>query len=146
MKKQLMMAVSILTLFALAGTVQAAPVILTLDRTVGLYNDNPADAPLPLGRTQYSAGDVLGVTGEKIGEYTKVKNVHSGSLNVAAITITLYFLIGAPPYSVTLQGVHSFDMGMAIGSVTASGAGNLGSPRFTLDGGATGTLTIFLPD
>ncbi len=63
----------------------AAPVTLTLQRTTALFNEDPQGAPLPLGRTQDDAGDVL-LSGVKIGEYLMVKNVHAASQNVAAVT------------------------------------------------------------
>lgn len=144
MNGRLMLAVTSFALCLLAGVAQAAPLTVTLVRTTALFNEDPPGAPLPLGRTQYDAGDVIAVTGAKIGEYLRVKDIHGGGLNVAAVTITLFLGQGDPPFPLTLQGVHSFNNADEIGSVSATGAGILGGVPFKLDG-ATNTLTIQFP-
>jgi hypothetical protein len=106
---------------AFSAAAQAAPITFTLARTSILYNEDPPGAPLPLGRTQYDAGDVL-LNGQKIGEYLWVKDVHAGSLNTAAVTLTLFFpnRVGGPPIPITLQGSHDFSSGNGMGSISAT--------------------------
>lgn len=133
-----------------ATSAYAGPVVLQLSRTSPLFNEDPAGAPLPLGRTQYDSGDVL-YNDKKIGEYLRVKDVHGGAIapgtmNVAAVTITIFL----PPESrsrvptpITMQGSHSFDSGEELGSVSATPLPGLVGAMFTVD--ANGALSIFLP-
>jgi hypothetical protein len=106
---------------AFSAVASAAPVTFTLARTTILYNEDPAGAPLPLGRTQRDAGDVL-LNGQKIGEYLWVKDVHDGGLNTAAVTLTLFIPnpAGGAPIPITLQGSHDFTSGKGMGSVSAT--------------------------
>jgi hypothetical protein len=136
---------SILAFAVVAGTAQAAPLTVQLVRTSVLYNEDPPGAPLPLGRTQYDAGDIKQVRGgAKIGEYVRLKSSFASSQNAAAVTITLLFGVGNPPASITLQGTHSFNNGNETGSVSASSLGFIGGVPFTYDG-ATGVLVIQFP-
>ena len=121
----------------------AAPLTLTLQRTTVLYNEDPPGAPLPLGRTQYDAGNVL-INNTKIGEYLMLKDVNAAGLNVSALTITLFLGAGDPPTVITLQGVHSFNTGAQKGSISASDVVGLAGIGFT-GSTATGTLTLLFP-
>lgn len=139
MKLLRLLALGVFCLTMFAGSIEAAPVSLTLVRTSPLYNEDPPGAPLPLGRTQYDAGDVT-YKGVKIGEYLRVKDVHSGTLNVAAVTLTLMF----EGVVFTLQGVHSFDSGSEAGGISASNVAGVTGTGFTL-AGATDILTLLFP-
>lgn len=130
-------------LFAAAGTAQAAPVNLTLVRTSVLYNDDPPGAPLPLGRVQRDAGDVR-LNDQKIAEYLLIKDVHAGTLNTAAVTLTLFFPSTGAPNVITLMGSHDFSSGNEKGSISASNFAGLVGVTFTLNG-ATHVLTLNLP-
>ncbi|HEY7169840.1 MAG TPA: hypothetical protein VH417_03275 [Vicinamibacterales bacterium] len=135
---------ALLIVAAAASSVQAAPITLTLVRTSVLYNEDPPGAPLPLGRTQYDAGDVLS-NGKKVGEYVRVKDVHSGTINTAAVKLTLFFPVSSgAPNSITLQGAHDFNSGNESGSISAASFGTLTGVGFTL-AGATSALTLNLP-
>jgi hypothetical protein len=127
---------------AVVSSANAAPVSLTLVRTSALYNEDPPGAPLPLGRTQYDAGDVM-LNGQKIAEYLRVKDVHAGGMNTAALTLTLFFPRTGAPNSITLQGAHDFNSGEEMGSVSASSFTGLAGVKFTATGG--GVLTLLLP-
>lgn len=130
---------------AFAAAAEAAPLTFTLVRTTPLYNEDPPGAPLPLGRTQRDAGDVL-VNGQKIGEYLWIKDVHAAGLNTAAVTITIFIAstAGGAPYPITLQGSHDFNSGNGLGSVSASIFPGLAGVPYTTDTGAN-TLTLYLP-
>ena len=132
-------------LFAAAGTAQAAPVNLTLVRTSVLYNEDPPGAPLPLGRIQRDAGDVR-LNNQKIAEYLWIKDVHDGTLNTAAVTLTLFFPSpgGGAPNVITLMGSHDFSSGNEKGSISASSFTGLTGVTFSYNG-ATGVLTLNLP-
>ena len=130
--------------FVLAFSVaaNAAPVTFTLARTSVLYNEDPPGAPLPLGRTQRDAGDVI-FNNQKIGEYLWVKDVHDGGLNTAAVTLTLFFANpGGAPYTITLQGSHDFTSGKGQGSISASAFAGLSG--FTYSSTPT-SVTLNLP-
>jgi hypothetical protein len=73
-----------------------------LEQSSALFDLDPPDAPIPLGPRQYDAGRVL-LGSEPIGEYLLVKDAHAVTLNVAALTITLFFP-DATPVPITLQG------------------------------------------
>jgi hypothetical protein len=81
--------------------------------------------------------------GQVIGEYLRIKDVHAVSLNVAAVTITLFFP-AATPAPVTLQGAHTFDTGNEAGSISASSVAGITGIPFFYDG-ATRVLTIMFP-
>jgi len=118
------------------------PVSLQLQQVSPLFNFDPPGAPSPLGRTQYDAGKLLAGT-QGVGEYVRVKDVHAVTMNVAAVTITLFF--PAPlPVPITLQGVHSFDSGNETGSISASSVAGISGIPFFYDG-ATRVLTIMFP-
>ena len=118
------------------------PVTVTLKMTSPLFNDDPAGAPLPLGRRQCDAGTIE-MGGTTIGEYIRIKDVAPGSMNTAAVTITLLF--PAPtPLPITLQGSHSFSSGDELGSVSAAGTPGLTGVLFTVAGDSQ-DLTLFLP-
>lgn len=130
---------------AFAVAADAAPVTLTLQRTAGLYNEDPPGAPLPLGRTQYDAGNVL-VNGQKVGEYLCVKDVHAAGLNTAAVTITIFLpnARGGAPFPITLQGSHDFSSGNGMGSVSASAIPGLQGIRYTFDA-SPHSVTLLIP-
>jgi hypothetical protein len=124
-------------------TIAAAetPVSFQLVRTSVLYNEDPPGAPLPLGRTQYDAGDIL-FGRQIIGNYIRVKDI-APVPNAAAVTITLLFP-GDPHPAITLQGSHSFNSGNEIGSISACAVPSFVRSLFSYDG-ATDTLTLILP-
>jgi hypothetical protein len=132
-------------LFAAAGTAQAAPVNFTLVRTSPLYNEDPPGAPLPLGRIQRDAGNVL-FNNQKIGEYLWIKDVHDGTLNTAAVTLTLFLPSagGGAPTPITLMGSHDFSSGNGKGSIAASSIAALVGVTFTYST-VTDILTLNLP-
>ena len=118
------------------------PVSLQLQQVSPLFNFDPPGAPSPLGRTQHDAGKLLAGP-QVVGEYVRVKDVHAVTMNVAAVTITLFF--PAPlPVPITLQGVHSFDSGNETGSISASSVAGITGTPFFYDG-ATRVLTIMFP-
>lgn len=145
--KLLKLGVAVLVcVFVSATAAIAAPLTLTLTRTSDLYNEDPPGAPLPLGRTQYDAGDVK-LNGQKIGEYLSVKDVHanvSHTFNVAAVTISLFLGSSSAPTVITLQGVHHFTSGNQKGSISASDITALVGIGFT-GSTAAGTVTLLLP-
>jgi hypothetical protein len=126
-------------------TATAAPVSFTLQQTSVLYNEDPSGAPLPLGRTQYDAGDIV-FERTKIGEYLRVKDVHAGTLNTAAVTLTLFFKNpeGGAPLVITLQGSHDFDSGNELGSISATSYFGAAGFLFKFNG-ATNVLTLQFP-
>jgi len=131
-----------LGLFLLAAVAEAAPFSMTLVRTSGLYNDDPTGTAL--ARTQHDSGDIM-IGTIKIGEYVRVKNVNAAGLNVAAVTLTLFFPgRGDLPNVITLQGVHSFNTGNERGSISASDYGDLAGIQWRLDA-SSDTLTLALP-
>jgi hypothetical protein len=137
---------AIVMALTVAGAVaaEAAPVTLTLERTDGLYNEDPPGAPLPLGRTQYDAGNVL-VNGRKIGEYLCVKDVHPAGLNTAAVTLTIFLPNpGGAPVPITLQGSHDFSSGNGMGSISASPIPGFVGVRYTFSA-TPHSVTLLLP-
>jgi hypothetical protein len=129
---------------AFAVAAEAAPVTLTLQRTDGLYNEDPPGAPLPLGRTQYDAGNVL-LNGRKIGEYLCVKDVHAAGLNTAAVTLTIFLPNpGGAPVPITLQGSHDFSSGNGMGSISASSVSGFVGVKYT-SSSSPHTVTLLLP-
>jgi len=106
MKTLKLAAAAVVCVLFFSHAAAAAPLTLTLQRTSVLYNEDPPGAPLPLGRTQYDAGDIK-LNGQKIGEYLSVKDVHDNTLNVASLTITL-FLTGRSdvPTVIKLEGAR----------------------------------------
>ncbi len=145
MKKALTILASLLSLALLSVAVQAAPVTLTLNRTSPLFNEDPPGAPIPLGRTQYDAGDVMDVTGAKIGEYLRVKDTTSGSYNSAAVTISIFLSTQQDPrQTLVFQGVHSFNNGDETGALTSTWLGVIPYVPFKLDA-STNALTINFP-
>ena len=116
-------------------------IILFLERS-SAFDLDPDSAPLPLARTQYDAGRIL-MDRESIGEYLRVKDVHAGTLNVAAVTITLFFP-AATPVQITLQGLHSLDTGHEVGSISASSLPSVVGTPFIYDGDS-GNLSLLFP-
>ena len=144
MRAARLMAVVMGLTVAFAVAAEAAPITLTLERTDGLYNEDPPGAPLPLGRTQYDAGDVL-VNKRKIGEYLCVKDVHAAGLNTAAVTITIFIPNpGGAPFPITLQGSHDFSSGNGMGSVSASAIPGLVGITYTFSA-TPHSVTLNLP-
>ena len=135
-------ALALVLTLAFSAAAQAAPITFTLVRTSVLYNEDPPGAPLPLGRIQRDAGDVL-FNGQKIGEYLWIKDVHDGGLNTAAVTLTLFFPNpGAGPWTITLMGSHDFTSGKGQGSISASAFAGLSG--FTYSSTPT-SVTLNLP-
>ena len=145
MKSIKLLAGALVCLSLSVATATAAPLSFTLTRTSVLYNEDPPGAPLPLGRTQYDAGDIM-VRQTKVGEYLRVKDVHAGGLNTAAVTITLFFTNpeGGAPLNITLQGAHDFNTGDETGSISASAFFGAAGFLFKFDG-ATDLLTMLFP-
>ncbi len=134
---------ALVCLIVSATAARAAPITFRLRATTPLFADDPKGAPLPLGRTAYEAGNVL-LDGQKVGEYLRVLDVHAGGLNVAALTITLFFpSVTDVPTVITLQGVHSYVSGNEQGSVSASSIPNIVGVGFT--GIAEATITFNFP-
>jgi hypothetical protein len=140
-----MLAGTLICISLSAATATAAPLSLTLVRTSIVYNEDPPGAPLPLGRTQYDAGDVM-FERTKIGEYLRVKDVHAGAINTAAVTLTLFFRNpnGGAPLVITLQGSHDFTTGNEIGGISASSIFGAAGFGFTYNG-VTEILTLLFP-
>ena len=127
---------------AFVQSAAAAPVTLMLVRTTILYNDDPPGAPLPLARTQYDSGNVM-FNGQKIGEYLEMKDVNAAGMNVAALTVTLFFRgAGDVPSVMTLEGVHSFSSGNQRGSISASDISGVVGVKFT---GTPTSITLLFP-
>lgn len=134
--------VSLLLVMSVVAISEAeTPVSFQLVRTSVLYNEDPVGAPLPLGRTQYDAGDIL-FGRQIIGNFIRVKDI-APVPNAAAVTITLLFP-GDPHPVITLQGSHSFNSGNEVGSVSASAVPSFVGSLFSVNG-ATGVLTLVLP-
>jgi hypothetical protein len=137
---------AVVCLLASAHSAAAAPLTLTLQQTSVLYNlDPPAGAPpSPFAITQYDAGDIL-ISGQKIGEYLRTKDLKGGTVNAAALTITLFFPGTTDvPSVITLEGAHSFNSGGEKGSISASDIGGVVGIGFTAST-AAGTLTLLFP-
>ena len=130
---------------AFAVAAEAAPVTLTLQRTTVLYNEDPPGAPVPLGRIQRDAGDLL-VEGRKIGEYLWIKDVHASGFNNSAVTLTLFLTSanGGPPIPITLMGSHDFTSGNGMGSISASAISGLVGIVYTTNSAAN-TVTLYFP-
>lgn len=128
-----------------AVAAEAAPITFTLQQTTVLYNEDPSGAPLPLGRIQRDAGNVI-YNGQKIGEYLSIKDVHAAGMNTAAVTLTLFFPnpAGGPPYTLTLQGSHDFSSGKGLGSVSGSAYPGLLGVLYTTNT-VTDTVTFYIP-
>ena len=140
---------------ALLGGLLAAPILwsapaaaagslsLTLTRTT------LANVTDSVGLNQYEAGTVSAVGGTAIGYYQILRRVTTGvDLNTAAEHLTLLFAnpgIGNPPYSVTLDGAHSFNSGGFTGSVSATSPHQSwlrGADATATSTGTTTTLTL----
>ena len=144
MKALKLAAAAVVCVLLFSHAAAAAPLTLTLQRTSVLYNEDPPGAPLPLGRTQYDAGNIM-LNGQKIGEYLTVKDVHAATFNVAALAITLFFPSGTDvPTVIKLEGVHSFSSGGEKGSIAASSIAGIVGVGFT-GSTATGTVTLLFP-
>ena len=144
MKTLKLAAAAVVCVLVFSHAAAAAPLTLKLDRTSVLYNEDPPGAPLPLGRTQYDAGDIK-LNGQKIGEYLSVKDVHANTLNVASLTITLFLTgRGDVPTVIKLEGVHSFTSGGQKGSISASDITSIVGVGFT-GSTATDTVTLLFP-
>jgi hypothetical protein len=145
MRATRLMAVVMGLTVAFAVAAEAAPITLTLQRTTALYNEDPPGAPVPLGRTQRDAGDIL-VEGRKIGEYLWIKDVHAAGFNNSAVTLTLFLTsaTGGPPIPITLQGSHDFTTGTGMGSISASAIPSLVGVVFTTNSLAD-TVTLYFP-
>jgi len=144
MKALKLAAAVVVSVLLFSHAAAAAPLTLTLQRTSVLYNEDPPGAPLPLGRTQYDAGNIM-LDGQKVGEYLTVKDVHANTFNVAALAITLFFPGRTDvPTVIKLEGVHSFSSGGQKGSISASDIAGIVGVGFT-GSTATGTVTLMFP-
>lgn len=97
------------------------------------------------GRWQHEGGDVM-YRNQKIGKYAAHRRVTYGGTddqNTAMFTMTIFFLGGAPPRNLTLQGAHDFSSGKYIGSVSAASStlSVLNGATFNGDA-AAGTLVL----
>ncbi|MGD9906054.1 MAG: hypothetical protein AB7U83_21490 [Vicinamibacterales bacterium] len=131
----------------LAVTMVAAPVrtdaataVITLTRTTALTNvDDVA------GRYQYDGGTVS-FNGAVIGQFIRTKRVVFGATaqNAASLTITILLDGAAVPENLTLDGVHSFNNGGEVGSVSAASStlAFLIRASFSSADGTTFTLTF----
>ena len=91
--------------------------------------NNVEDAAM---RWQIEGGKVL-QDKKHVANYSSVKRVSCGTVeqNTAQLWVTLFFLGGKPPHNMTLHGVHDFDSGAEIGSVSAASsnyAAEIGKP------------------
>jgi hypothetical protein len=58
---------------------------------------------------------------QQVANYASVKRVISGGAqNTAMLIMTIFFLGGNQPDSITLQGAHDFNSGDQVGSVSAA--------------------------
>lgn len=76
------------------------------------------------GRWQFEGGAVMHGR-EHVANYASTKRVtYQGTdqdgQNTAAVTITIFYLGGHPPGTITLQGAHDFNSGDETGSVSAA--------------------------
>lgn len=81
----------------------------------------------PAGTYQYEGGRAVDPGGQNTGNYASTKRVVTDATpgqNVASLTITIFVLGTTPPENLTLQGVHEFNRGTQVGSVSAA------SPRY----------------
>jgi hypothetical protein len=93
---------------------------LTLQLTPGTLTnvDDPA------GRRQFEGGQVA-ESGKQVANYASVKRVvfkgtDQNGQNSAMVTTTILFLGASPPENITMQGVHRFNGGDEVGSVSAA--------------------------
>lgn len=90
--------------------------ILTMKRDVLQNVDDSA------GRWQYEGGKVFDEK-KHVAYYASTKRViflATEAQNTAMLTVTLSFLPGKPPDTITLQGAHDFNSGNETGSVSAA--------------------------
>lgn len=89
---------------------------LTMKRDVIKNVDDAA------GRWQYEGGKVFDKQ-KHVAYYASTKRVvfhATEAQNTAMLTVTLFFLPGKPPETITLQGAHDFNSGNETGSVSAA--------------------------
>jgi hypothetical protein len=82
---------------------------------------NVADAA---GQWQFEGGQAA-ENGKQVANYASVKRTvtkgtDQNGQNAATATMTILFLGAMPPENITLQGVHGFNDGWEIGSVSAA--------------------------
>jgi hypothetical protein len=119
-------------------------VALTLQFTQATLN-NVSDVA---GLWQYEGGKVSEGSAQ-VGNYASIKRTIVGGtdqndMNSAIVTTTILITGHLPPENITLQGVHRFDAGWEIGSVSAateSYSSNIGH-QYNRDG-STNIVTIF---
>jgi streptogramin lyase len=89
--------------------------------TYTLHQDCLNNLDDPGMRWQIEGGKVL-ENGKHVANYSSVKRVSCGTTeqNTAQLWITLFFLGGKPPENISLLGVHDFNSGDEIGSVSAA--------------------------
>lgn len=76
------------------------------------------------GIWQFEGGQVA-ENGKKVANYGSIKRVilkgtDQDDQNSAMVTTTILFLGSSPPENITLQGIHRFDAGDEIGSISAA--------------------------
>jgi hypothetical protein len=87
--------------------------------SLGLTNVSDA-----AGTWQFDGGQVT-ENGKQVANYASIKRVifkgtDQNGQNSAMVTTTVLFLGASPPENITLLGVHRFDAGDEIGSVSAA--------------------------
>ena len=76
----------------------------------------------PAGLWQYEGGQVIS-EGAHVANYSSAKRIMreaTPNQNAATLSMTIFFLGSSPPENITVQGVHDFDSGRQIGSVSAA--------------------------
>jgi hypothetical protein len=76
------------------------------------------------GQWQFEGGQVI-ENGKQVANYASIKRTvtkgtDQNGQNAATVTTTILFLGDMPPENITLQGVHGFNQGWEIGSVSAA--------------------------
>jgi hypothetical protein len=127
-------------LFVFLTTAHADSLTLNLNSNSLIGVDDTAGGWLYEGGTVY-------LNATYIGDYAITRRTIKGGTDAqktAMLTMTIFLLGTNPPQNLTLQGSHSFDNGVYIGSISAA-SGNLASlvgATFSGKAGTTGTLTI----
>jgi hypothetical protein len=75
------------------------------------------------GRWLFEGGRTFDENNNHVGHYAGTMRVVLGGTqtqNVAMLTVTFLALVGQPPDSLTIQGIHDFNTGGESGSVSAA--------------------------
>ena len=140
--RKLALALLVVPMLLTLGAVQASaqPLSLRLHRNTLNNVDDAA------GRWQHEGGTLTTLLGASWGNYAITRRVTFGGTsaqNTAMVTVTLFRNGGTPPENITLQGSHSFNSGVYIGSVSAASALFATKRNHTFAGNsATGLLVI----